>query len=327
MAFSGLLALFDDITALTDDLAALADDIATLSDDVATMTVQATKQTTGLVTDDMAVTAEQTLGLAADREVPVVLKVARGSLFNKFVLLAPGALLLDWLAPWAIGPILMAGGLFLSFEGVEKILRKVLPHDEEHDGHGDVAKRIIADPQAYEAERVAGAIRTDLILSAEIVALTLAVVADEPFITKVAVLYAVSLLLTVGVYGLVAGLVKLDDLGLAMVRRGGGAAWIGRAILKGTPWLMRAISWIGTVAMLLVGGHILVHGIPPLEHGIHDLVHHAPEALHGALGTVADFLTGAVAGLLVVGALQTGIPGRLWAMTPWGRGSDGDTHA
>jgi len=304
MAFSGLLALLDDITALTDDIATLADDVVALSDDVATLTVTATKKTTGLVTDDMAVTAEQTIGLAGDREIPVVVKVARGSLFNKFVLLCPGALFLDWIAPWTIGPILMAGGLFLSFEGVEKILHKTL-HKDDHDDHGGVPALAKTDPVAYETMRVSGAIRTDLILSAEIVALTLATVADAELVTKIGVLYAVSLIITVGVYGLVAGLVKLDDLGVAMVARGGGAKSLGRLILKGTPWLMRGISWIGTIAMLLVGGHILVHGIPPLEHAIHDLVHHAPAALQGALATVADFLTGTVAGLLTVGVAQT----------------------
>ncbi len=315
---TGLLALLDDVTTIADDLATLADDVSMLADDVSTLTVAATKKTTGLVTDDMAVTAEQTLGLAGDREIPVVLKIARGSLFNKFVLLSPGALLLDAVAPWAIGPLLMAGGWFLTFEGVEKILHRFLhadDHDEDHARRPALAK---TDPVAYENKRVSGAIRTDLILSAEIVAITLATVTDADFVTKAAVLYGVSFIITLGVYGIVAGLVKLDDLGAALVRRGTGTVGLGKAILKGTPYLMRTISWVGTIAMLVVGGHILMEGIAPLEHVVHDLVHHAPAWAQGVVAYVLDAVVGAAFGLLAVGIIATGIPGRLWAMTPWG---------
>lgn len=313
MAGGGLLALLDDITAIADDVAALADDVSAL-------TLAAGRKTTGLVTDDMAVTAEQTTGLSRDRELPVVWAVAKGSLFNKAVLLAPGALLLYAIAPWAIGPLLMAGGLFLCFEGVEKILHKVLPHDTHA-----AAAVAPTDPVAFEQGRIAGAIRTDLILSAEIVAITLGEVTEAPFLTKALVLYTVSVLITVGVYGLVAVLVKLDDAGEALVRRGGGAATVGRLVVRGTPWLMRAISVIGTVAMLLVGGHILVEQIGPVHHAIEDLTHAVPGALSGTVSTLADLLVGAVAGLVVVGAMATGIPGRLVAAV---RGGSADAdHA
>jgi predicted DNA repair protein MutK len=295
VAFSGLLALIDDLTMLADDLAALADDVASL-------TVSATQKTTGIVTDDMAVTAEQALGLARDREIPVVLKVARGSLFNKGVILVPAALILDTVAPWSIGPLLMAGGAYLAFEAVEKIAHRVLPG---HDHHEEDPTRALArtDPAAFEALRVSGAIRTDLILSAEIVAITLGQVVGQDLGTKAAVLYSVSIIVTIGVYGIVAGLIKLDDLGEAMVRRGGGSASIGRLILRGTPWLMRAIGWIGAIAMLVVGGHLLLEGIHPVEELAHAVVHAAPHALSGLVSTFMDALVGAVAGTVVMGAL------------------------
>ncbi|MCB9663917.1 MAG: DUF808 domain-containing protein [Alphaproteobacteria bacterium] len=324
MAGSGLLALLDDLTALADDLATLTDDVAALSDDVATLTVAAGKKTTGLVTDDMAVTAEQTLGLAHDREIPVVLAVARGSLFNKCVVLAPGALLLDAVAPWAIGPLLMAGGLFLCFEGVEKLVHKVRPHGEHggHGGEGHAPPRRVEDPVAFEARRVKGAIRTDLILSAEIVAITMGTVQEADFLVKATVLYAVSVALTVGVYGIVGGLVKLDDLGLALVRRGGGLAGVGRLIVRGTPWLMATISWVGTVAMLVVGGHILLEGIPPLEHLVHGLVHGVPHALEGVAGFGLDVAVGAIFGAMAWAVVATGLPGRAWAAVSGGGASD-----
>lgn len=293
MAFSGLIALLDDIASMTDD--------------VATLTLAATKKTSGVVTDDLAVTAEQTLGLAGDRELPVVWAVAKGSMFNKAVILAPGALLLNAIAPWVIHPILMAGGAFLSFEGVEKILHRFHGPHHDHDTH--VAEP--TDPAKLERSRIRGAIRTDLILSGEIVAITLGEVAEADFTTQAAVLYGVSVVVTVGVYGLVAGLVKLDDFGAHLVQRGGAGVMPGTALLKGTPWLLTAISWIGTVAMLMVGGHILLEGIHPLETFVHDLLHD----LHGApaflAGLGADIATGAVAGLLIVGALATGLPARI----------------
>lgn len=299
----------------TAGLIALLDDISTIADDVATLTYLATKKTTGVVTDDMAVTAEQAVGLRRERELPVIFAVARGSLFNKAVILAPGALALNAVAPWAIVPILMAGGAFLCFEGVEKLLHKFMPHgDHEGGSHGpDLAS---VDPEAFEKMRVQGAIRTDLILSAEVIAISLGEIASAPFTYQVAALYLISVVMTVGVYGMVAGLVKLDDLGEALVAAGGPRAGLGRALIAGTPWLLKAISWIGMVAMLLVGGHILLHGFPAAEHAVHDLIHRAPEVAQGALTLLAELVTGLIAGSAVVAVVATGLPARLWAMRP-----------
>lgn len=298
MAFSGLLALLDDM--------------ATIADDVASLTALAAKKTAGVVTDDMAVTAEQTLGIAREREIPVVLAVAKGSLFNKGVLLVPGALALNAVAPWAISPILMAGGAFLSFEGVEKVLHA---RKGGHEAHADAAPQI-TDPAELEKLRVSGAIRTDLILSGEIVAITLGQVSDAPFLTQAATLYAVSLIMTFGVYGIVGLLVKLDDIGEAIALRGGPSAALGRAIVAGTPKLLHAISIIGTVAMLMVGGHIILEGIPPLAHLVHDLLHALPGLLSSLVGLLTDVAIGALVGLAVVGLLATGLHRRLLALLP-----------
>lgn len=289
MAFTGLLALLDDISVLADD--------------VATLTYAASKKTTGLVTDDMAVTAEQALGLRKERELAVVWKVAMGSLFNKGVILVPAALVLNVVAPWLLTPILMVGGAYLSFEGVEKITHKLLhPHEEEK----PKAEAPPVDPETFEQQRVRGAIRTDLILSAEIVAISLGVVAAESLGMQIAVLYAIALIMTVGVYGIVAVLVRLDDIGAAMVQADAGFVGLGRALLAGTPWLLKVISWIGTIAMLLVGGHILVHGVPPLEHAIHEFAHglHLPGWLEGLVVQLADFGVGLVVGGILVGIYE-----------------------
>ena len=304
MAFTGLLALIDDLVVIADDVAAL--------------TALAAKKTAGVVTDDMAVTAQQTLGIAREREIPVVLAVARGSLFNKFVILNPGALLLNAVAPWSILPILMAGGAFLCFEGVEKILHARGDGDEDDDGKTD-----LEDPAAFEAGRVQGAIRTDLILSGEIVAISLGEVASAPFVTQASTLYVVGLVMTVGVYGIVGGLVKLDDLGEALVRRGGPSEGLGRLIVRGTPWLLKAISIIGTAAMLMVGGHILVEGIPPVEHAIHGFTHSLPAMLGTLVGILADVAVGGLAGLALVGIGATGIPGKVAGLFRRGKAAKG----
>ena len=313
-------------------LLALIDDVAAIADDVATLTVSAAKKSTGLVTDDMAVTAEQALGFAREREIPVVLKVAKGSLINKTLILAPAALLLNWVAPWIIEPILMCGGLFLCYEGVHKVMHSVLPHDEHHDEehgpHGHDGKPIdttglsdgARDLIAFENERVSGAIRTDLILSAEIVALTLGQVATERFAVQVSVLYAVSIIITVGVFGMVGGLVKLDDFGVWLTQRGGGLAKLGVGIVRGAPMLLKAIGIIGTVAMLMVGGHILLAGIEPL----YDWVHHITEGVHHPVahyfaGAFFDILNGCIFGLFAVGVMATGIPATLWRSLPIGK--------
>ncbi len=274
-------------------LLALLDDIASIADDVATLSAAAARKSTGIVTDDMAVTAEQAIGIRREREIPVVLAVAKGSLRNKALILAPAALALNAVAPWAILPLLMAGGSFLCFEGVEKVL---------HWGHvaEDVGDDLsTTDPEAYEKGRIAGAIRTDLILSAEIIAISLGEVKDSPFLSQAVVLYVISILMTIGVYGIVAGLIKLDDLGELLVRRGGSSKSSGELLLKGAPYLMRAISIIGTFAMLMVGGHILRDGIPPVHHFLEHALEHAP--LAGLLSALADIGLGGVAGLVLVG--------------------------
>lgn len=301
MAFSGLIALLDDI--------------ATIADDVATLSLLATKKTSGIVTDDMAVTAEQALGIAREREIPVVLKVAAGSFRNKALILAPGALVLNAIAPWSITPLLMAGGTFLAFEGVEKILHKVLHPDHDHDGKEDDVEDMT--PEAFENMRVSGAIRTDLILSGEIIAITLGEIAHANLVTQVGVLYGVSVIMTVGVYGIVAALVKLDDLGDLIVSKGGSGVPVGKAILRAAPVILHAIAWIGAFAMLMVGGHILLEGIHPLEEFVHHWLEELPHQAQGIVGILVDITIGALAGLAVVGAMATGIPGKLWGMIPW----------
>lgn len=293
MAFSGLLALLDDV--------------ASIADDVATLTISATKKTTGLVTDDMAVTAEQALGIQRERELPVVGKVFLGSLFNKGVILVPIALLLNAFAPGLLTPLLMAGGTFLCFEGVEKIAHKFL-HPKDHvEKHGSPEPEEQLTPEQLEKQRVWGAIRTDLILSAEIIAISLNEVADATLGLQIGALYAIAVVMTVGVYGAVALLVKLDDIGEAIVQSGKGMG-VGKAILVGTPWLLKGIAWIGTVAMLLVGGSILLHGVegyvPAIEHFIHDTLHdlHISGWGEWATLTLLDALIGIVVGAIIVGA-------------------------
>jgi predicted DNA repair protein MutK len=315
MPVSGLLALLDDIASMADGVgtmtAVAAQKGAVVADDVATLTAAAAKKATGIVTDDMAVTAEQAIGIRREREIPVVIAVAKGSFKNKALYLAPGALVLNAVAPWSITPLLMAGGTFLAYEGVEKVLHKLRPgHDDPHDAH----ESVIEDPEEYERGRVAGAIRTDLILSGEIIALTLGQIAHSPFITQVGVLYAVSVVMTIGVYGIVGVLVKLDDAGEVLVMRGGPNAAIGRLLLRGAPILLHVISYVGMFAMMMVGGHILIEGIPPLHDVVHHWLEHGP---HGVLGYLIDaavaIAVGGVAGLVVFGALATGVPGALWS--------------
>jgi uncharacterized protein len=254
-------------------LLALLDDITTILDDVATLTKVATKKTAGVLGDDLALNAQQVTGVQPARELPVVWAVAKGSLLNK-VILVPAALLISAVAPWAVTPLLMVGGLYLCFEGFEKIAHHVLRSDsDEEAAHKAELARALVDPQvdlvALERDKIKGAIRTDFILSAEIVVISLGTVASQPFMTRVAVLAGIALLMTVGVYGLVAGIVKLDDAGLWLSRREGNARLqraLGRGLLRAAPWLMKTLSVLGTAAMFLVGGSIISHGLPPLHH-------------------------------------------------------------
>jgi uncharacterized protein len=290
-------------------LLALIDDIATILDDVAVMTKVAAKKTAGVLGDDLALNAQQVSGVKADRELPVVWAVAKGSLLNKAILV-PLALAISAVAPWAVTPLLMLGGLFLCFEGFEKVAH-VLFHDKKKNAvHHAQLTRAVADPAvdlvAFEKEKIKGAVRTDFILSAEIIIITLGTVADKPFASKVAVLVGIALLMTVGVYGLVAGIVKLDDAGLALSQRPGGHVGakaqrsLGIGLLKTAPWLMKGLSVAGTAAMFLVGGGILVHGLP--------LLHHAVEVWAAASGplawlvpTAVDAVLGVLAGAVVLG--------------------------
>ncbi len=292
-------------------LLALIDDITTVLDDVSVLTKVAAKKTAGVLGDDLALNAQQVSGVDPTRELPVVWGVAKGSALNKLILV-PAALAISALAPWAITPLLMLGGLFLCYEGVEKLAHKFLHSADEDAAHEAEVQKALADPKldlvAFEKDKIKGAIRTDFILSAEIIVIALGTVADQPFMTRVAVLAGIAAIMTVGVYGLVAAIVKLDDLGLHLSRRTNAAVQaIGRGILRAAPWLMKALSIAGTAAMFLVGGGILVHGVHPVAHAIEEFgaslggVLHAvvPAAINGAIGIVA----GAVA-LAVVAGVQ-----------------------
>jgi hypothetical protein len=289
-------------------LLALLDDITSILDDVATLTKIATKKTAGVLGDDLALNAQQVTGLKADRELPVVWAVAKGSLVNKAILV-PAALLISWLAPWAITPLLVVGGLFLCFEGAEKILHALLRSAEEQQAERARLAAALADPNvdlvALEKDKIKGAIRTDFILSAEIIVITLGSVAHAALETRIAVMVGIGLLMTVGVYGLVAAIVKLDDGGLALTRTGSAALQaLGRGILAATPWLMKGLSVAGTAAMFLVGGGILVHGVPAMHHLLEWTLHGA-QGMVASLGTLLfDGLAGLLAGLLVVLAVK-----------------------
>ncbi len=276
--------LLDDITALLDDVALMTKTAArqssAMADDVLTMTKVATGKTAGVLGDDLALNAEQVSGVHSDRELAVVWAVAKGSLINK-VVLVPAALLISVFLPSAITPLLMAGGAFLCYEGVEKVLHSwQRMQAKRHGTHGaakpahaaappGTAKEQVMRFAALEKSKVSGAVRTDFILSAEIIAIALGTVAGEPLTEQAAVLSLVAVLVTVVVYGLVAMIVRLDDVGLALLARTSAAQQsLGRGILRATPWLMRSLSIVGTAAMFLVGGSLLVHGMPWLGQAL-----------------------------------------------------------
>jgi hypothetical protein len=287
-------------------LLALIDDIASILDDVATLTKVATKKTAGVLGDDLALNAQQVSGVRADRELPVVWGVAKGSLVNKLILV-PAALAVSALAPWAVTPLLMIGGAFLCYEGFEKVAEKLF-HRAEGAAHRTEHRAAVADQSvdlvALEKDKIRGAIRTDFILSAEIIVIALGTVASQPFMTRLTVLGAIGMLMTVGVYGLVAGIVKLDDLGLHLAGgRGRVSRAIGRGILAAAPRLMKALGIAGTVAMFLVGGSILLHGLPLLHGAVQALTTGMAGAAATLVSVVADGLTGVIAGAVVVGLL------------------------
>ena len=285
---------------------------AAVADDVATMTKVATQKTAGVLGDDLALNAQQVTGVRAEREIPVVWAVAKGSLVNKAILV-PAALAISAWAPWLVTPLLMLGGAFLCFEGVEKLAHKLLHGaDEEEANHAEHAQANAdgtVDLVAFEREKIQGAVRTDFILSAEIIVIALGTVASAPFLQQVAVLVGIAVLMTVGVYGLVGGIVKLDDLGLWLSGKASSAAQaLGRSLLAAAPWLMKGLSVAGTAAMFLVGGGILVHGIGPLHHAIEG----AGAALaQGALGGVWQALAtnalNAVAGIAAGAVVLAGV--------------------
>jgi hypothetical protein len=291
----------------TGSLLLLLDDIATVLDDVAVLSKVAAKKTAGVLGDDLALNAQQLTGFSANRELPVVWAVAKGSFLNKAILV-PAALAISAFAPWAVTPLLMVGGAFLCYEGFEKIAHRFLPGGHEEGPPLQERARVLADPAvdlvALERDKIKGAVRTDFILSAEIVAITLGTVADAPFTTQLVVLSGIAVAMTVGVYGFVAGIVKLDDLGLWLSRRDSGASQaLGRGIVRAAPWLMKALSVAGTAAMFLVGGGILVHGVPALHHAVADAVQGFGAAAQALLPLLADALVGLVAGALVLAAV------------------------
>lgn len=293
-------------------LLALLDDIATLLDDIAVMTKTATTKTAGVLGDDLALNANQLTGLRAEREIPVVWAVCKGSFFNKLILV-PAALAISAFAPWAVLPLLMIGGLYLCFEGSEKVWHKLqsAAHDPaEHKAMVQAALRSAEELRAFEANKIRGAIRTDFILSAEIIVISLGTVAEADFVTRLGVLSAVAILMTVGVYGLVAGIVKLDDAGLALSQRAQPVLQaLGRTLLRAAPQLMKLLSVLGTAAMFLVGGGILLHGIPPLHHGLEHLVQGLQAGPMGpllafCLPILANAVTGLIAGGLALLAFE-----------------------
>jgi uncharacterized protein len=295
-------------------LLALIDDIATILDDVAAMSKVAAKKTAGVLGDDLALNAQQVAGVQADRELPVVWAVAKGSMINKAILV-PAALAISYFAPWAITPLLMLGGAYLCFEGFEKIAHKFLhspAEDEQHHKELVDANQSV-DLAAMEKEKVKGAVRTDFILSAEIIVIALGTVAAATFLQQVTVLVGIAVVMTIGVYGLVGAIVKMDDAGLYLSKRAGaGVQAFGRFLLNAAPKLMKFLSVAGTVAMFMVGGGILTHGIP----GAHDVIHHAAEAA-GSVGgvgpllaaitpSVLDTIGGVIAGAIVLAIVTIG---------------------
>lgn len=273
----------------------LLDDIATLLDDVAVLTKVAAKKTAGVLGDDLALNAEQVAGVVTERELPVIWAVFKGSAINKLILV-PAALAISAVAHWAILPLLMCGGAFLCFEGCEKLVHKWLHRADVVDEHAArlaALQRPEVDMVAYEKDKIRGAIRTDLILSAEIVVISLGTVTDEPLMKQALVLSALAAVMTVGVYGLVAGIVKIDDAGLALQRRSSAAAKrIGRGLLVMAPWLMKGLTVAGTIAMFLVGGGILAHGIPPIDRFV--------QAQGPLVATLVNAGVGVLAGAVLV---------------------------
>ncbi|HCG8624965.1 TPA: DUF808 domain-containing protein [Vibrio parahaemolyticus] len=284
-------------------LLTLLDDIAAVLDDVALMSKVAAKKTAGVLGDDLALNAQQVSGVASEREIPVVWAVAKGSFKNKLILV-PSALLISAIIPWLIMPLLLIGGLFLCFEGTEKVLEKLFPHSHPHE-----EKEELVDSgeslEEYEKRKVAGAIRTDFILSAEIIVIALGTVTGASLVTQILVVSLIAVIMTIGVYGLVAGIVKLDDLGFYLEIRSKGKGWmakVGSALVAFAPKLMKLLTIVGTAAMFLVGGGIVVHNVPAIHHFVEPIImnfsgHSVATAI---LPILLNGIIGFVAGLIVV---------------------------
>ena len=288
----------------TSSLFALIDDIATILDDVAVMSKVAAKKTAGVLGDDLALNAEQVAGVKADRELPVVWAVAKGSFINKAILV-PLALAISALAPRAVTPLLMIGGAYLCYEGFEKIAHKFLHSPLDDQAHHKELVAAVVNPAidmvAFEKNKIKGAVRTDFVLSAEIIVITLGTVATATFAKQVAVLSAIALIMTVGVYGFVAAIVKLDDAGLYLSTKSSRLLRIiGDSMVAGAPYLMKLLSVVGTAAMFLVGGGIIVHGVPPLHHTIESLTSNVGGLMASVMPTIADGLVGIIAGAAVL---------------------------
>lgn len=284
-------------------LLTLLDDIATVLDDVALMSKMAAKKTAGVLGDDLALNAQQVSGVASEREIPVVWAVAKGSFKNKLILV-PSALLISAIIPWLIMPLLLIGGLFLCFEGAEKVLEKVFPHSHPHEEKEELVNTG-ESIEEYEKRKVAGAIRTDFILSAEIIVIALGTVTGASLVTQILVVSLIAVIMTIGVYGLVAGIVKLDDLGFYLEIRSKGKGWmvkVGSALVAFAPKLMKLLTIVGTAAMFLVGGGIVVHNVPAIHHFVEPIImnfsgHSVATAI---LPILLNGIIGFVAGLIVV---------------------------
>ncbi|QIC70847.1 DUF808 domain-containing protein [Acinetobacter indicus] len=302
---------------MASSLLLLLDDIATVLDDVAVMSKMAAKKTAGVLGDDLALNAQQVSGVRSERELPVVWRVAKGSFVNKLILV-PLALLISVVAPWLINPLLVVGGLFLCYEGVEKVLHSL--HKKKAKTAEEAQQELIkteTDLATFETEKIKGAVRTDFILSAEIIVISLGTVATAAFGVKVTVLSIIAIAMTIGVYGLVAFIVKIDDIGLHLSEQASNFKQsVGRGLLAFAPILMKILSIVGTLAMFLVGGGIINHAIPLVHHFTEDSVEYVQEipnigSIFGALTpTLINFAVGFIAGLIVVGLI--GLVKKVW---------------
>ncbi|MBF7994263.1 DUF808 domain-containing protein [Rahnella laticis] len=292
-------------------LLALIDDIASILDDVAAMSKVAAKKTASVLGDDLALNAQQVSGVKADRELPIVWAVAKGSMVNKAILV-PLALLISAFIPWAITPLLMIGGAYLCYEGFEKVAHKLMPGDHHEEKPATPQVKDEADAKKLEKEKVKGAVRTDFILSAEIIVISLGIVSSAPFLNQVTVMVLIAVAMTVGVYGLVGAIVKIDDAGLYLSKLSGessvmnGVRAFGRVIVNAAPWLMKTLSVVGTIAMFLVGGSIISHGLPFMHSLIEPLTHGHESWINTLITGATDLVVGLIVGAAVLALVMLG---------------------